>query len=174
MAGIDEPGMRSVVLIAILLMTINCYQIIRYHYERSPQILPKEYKHIYNDLFDIFTPYEFLQIMKHTSPSTQSGLLITKGVRLSKLYLLLDGAATVKVGNVETRINAPHFFGEMSFISNGRANVDVILEERCHLLVFNAANIDILRQIIDRFDERLNYMIASDLATKIQIINRQT
>jgi len=173
-AGIDEPGMRSVVLVAIMLMIINLYQIFRYHYERNIQILPKEYRDIYNDLFEVFTPYEFLQIIKHASQSSQPGLLITKGVRLSKLYLLLDGAATIKVGNTEICLKAPHFLGDMAFVSKSPANANVIIQEGSHFIVFSAESIATLRQIIDRFDERLNYMIASDLANKIQLANSQT
>ena len=125
-AGLFSKGMMASFLSSLLFIAINVYMIYRYYKERDINIIPKPYQKLYQQIFYLLTPYEFMLLLGIADKKVVKGRIITNREKLTCVYILMEGAVLVTPdNNKEIRVEDINFFGEVSVISEREASASV-------------------------------------------------
>lgn len=175
LAGIQQPGMTTIIVFSLINSSINLIQSIRIIFDRIPILLPNELKDIYTKVFDKMTPNEFLKIYRLCKTKTaQRGEHITiQNEPVKSLILLKDGLADIiENGYLITSLDSGFFVGEMSFFTGHMANATVTIEsDTVNYLVWARDKLDKLKIREPQLYEKLEHAISVNLIKKIE---RQT
>jgi hypothetical protein len=175
MAGLDKPGMFTIVLFSLINLVINAIQSTRIILARIPIFLPNELKDIYTKTFDIMTPNEFLRIYKlsKTAKVNQGEQITIQDKPVESLILLKDGMTDILEGKqIITSLGPGFFVGEMSFLTGQMANATVtVASDIVDYLVWDRKKLDNLKIKDPDLYEKLERAISINLIRKI---NEQT
>ncbi|KTD33040.1 Cyclic nucleotide-binding domain protein [Legionella nautarum] len=170
-AGLDKPGMLTIVLFSLINFAINAIQSIRIVLARIPIFLPNELKDIYTKTFDIMTPNEFLRIYKLSkTASVKQGEQITiQDKPVESLILLKEGRTDIiEDKQIITSLSAGFFVGEMSFLTGQMANATVtVASDTVDYLVWDKKKLDQLKIKDPDLYEKLEHTISINLIRKI-------
>jgi CRP-like cAMP-binding protein len=172
-AGLGEAGMMSTFCWSILYALVNSYHLTRLMMERKPILLPKDTAAIYNGFFSqVFTTREFKSLfaMAKTKKTSSSSTIIEHGSTVDILGLLVHGGASVQLDKERTiRLQPGQFMGEMSFLSNGPASADIIIDNQAKYLFWDKDDIRALeaKPSTKELYGKLMQMVSQDIVNKL-------
>jgi CRP/FNR family transcriptional regulator, cyclic AMP receptor protein len=122
--------------------------------------------------FKDFTPYERERVVDNDATffvAEADEFIIEQGTLDTAFYILLSGAANVRVGDSEesvARINPGDFFGEIAFLRNTPRTSHVVASELAIMLrvdrrLLGALSAEIREKIKDKIIDKLLMMVAA-------------
>lgn len=157
-----------------IFLCINGFQTIALWRQRRPIKLPIELEDIYDKAFITMTKREFLYFwqMGKKIKAKANTPLIEEGSQQSKLFLILEGTASVlKMGKEITKLKRGDFVAEMSFLSRLPASADVTAQSHMEFICWEKENLDSLKQINPKFYSKLHSSLSKDVVQKLHQTN---
>lgn len=139
-AGLDVVGMKALLILNMLALFINSYQIINLLLSRAPVFLPEKLKQIYKENFYMLTPTDFLKIYNISKPVTtkKDEILSVQGKDIDYLYLITSGSVTVEIDSKVVKQIGKHFYiGEMSLLTDSAATATVVANTAVELIAWD-------------------------------------
>ncbi|NNL47128.1 MAG: cyclic nucleotide-binding domain-containing protein [Acidimicrobiia bacterium] len=163
-------GNMSVVFWNGLFTVISVFAIVRLLRERRIVILPPELESVRASLFPSVSNRDFLLFWSlGETERLATGSLTTEGQPVARLFLLVEGAASVLVDETEVaRLGSHQFIGEMAFVTGqpASASVEVIDASSVHSWAF--ADLETLHSLEPRLIAPLLRTVNRDLAEKLR------
>ena len=95
--------------------------------------------------------------------------ILREGQREDRLFLLLDGNVSVRVGGTEiARLFRGDFFGEMNIVDGGTCSASVMAEGPCILLTIDRGAIERLAESGERGASRFLLALCSALVERLR------
>jgi hypothetical protein len=156
-----------------LFVVINTLWVIKIIRERRPVRIPPELDDLYQSLFSVMTPREFLEFWGRGAARDLAGQpVIREGESQRELFLILDGGAGVMKGNSElARLGRGAFIGEMSFLTGQPASADVKGNNTLRVMVWDQSDLRQWKSRRPQIFMKLQGVLGSDLVEKIRAAN---
>ncbi len=132
-AGLQNPGMKVILVFSLLCIVIHTKESIRIIRERIPIQLPIDIIKLYSLHFHMMSTKEFLKVyqLSFTKTYEKGDDVTVQGEALSKLKLIKQGIVQIiKDNQAVTTLGAGFFIGEMSFLKGGAANATTSVESK--------------------------------------------
>ncbi len=138
------------VLINFLHSSINSVQIVRILIERYSLSIPEELREVYNAVFSLMKPKEFLTIIKQgkkvTFKKDETDFIFKQGESKDTLILILSGEVNIeKDKNVIAKLGKNSFIGEMHYLTKKPMTADVKPLGEVHCVCWQHEQIDRLK-----------------------------
>lgn len=171
-AGLNQPGMTTIILFSVINSSINIIQSIRIILDRIPIFLSNELKDIYAKTFDMMTPNEFLKAYRlcKTEIAHRGDHITLQNQPVTSLILLKEGITDViEDGHIIASLGSGFFVGEMSFLTGKMANATAIIasDTVCYL-VWDRSKLAKLKIKDPQLYEKLEHAISINLIRKIE------
>lgn len=165
----------SVAFWNILFFAINGFQVSRLIRERRPIELPSEITDLYENIFSSMRRREFLNLWHMGSiDSDENELLIKKGRKQKKLYLILSGKVRVEnKGTLITKLGRGSFLAEMSFLTGNPATADVIADGKVRYIFWEQQKLNDLQKINADLFIKLQNILGKDLTEKVKAVTEK-
>ena len=165
----------SVAFWNILFFAINGFQVSRLIRERRPIELPSEITDLYENIFSSMRRREFLNLWHIGSiDSDENELLIKKGRKQKKLYLILSGKVRVEnKGTLITKLGRGSFLAEMSFLTGNPATADVIADGKVRYIFWEQQKLNDLQKINADLFIKLQNILGKDLTEKVKAVTEK-
>lgn len=111
----------------VAFILVHIYHIAFILKERSSVHFSEEEKELYETVFQIFSPVEFMKFLRICiwCEASKNELLTSQGKEVPNIMLVYNGAVSVQVNHHEVaQLKDGQFIGEMSYIRGGNASAD--------------------------------------------------
>ena len=152
----------------MIFVVINLSQIFIILNERRVRVINKSIVDIYQNKFNNFSTYEFLNFwnLGCIKKFKKNDIIIKKNNKINSIFMILRGS--VGINNNQVSLRRGSFIGEMSFLSQHSTSADVICNEDLQVIEWNN---DILNNIKKRKNIiwiKLQNVFLLDLILKIK------
>ncbi len=152
-------------------VSVNLFQLGRIIYERREITLSAEHQELYETVFSLFSPTEFLKLMRlaQWQESEANEVLVEAGQTAEHIYLIYSGVAEVsKQGQTICELKDGAFIGEISFLSSGLTTASVKWLSPARYLRWEQTDLAALRQRNPHLHFTLQSVLGQDLTRKLQ------
>ena len=168
-----RPGqpMWVQLLMSILLIAINVYQLVALWKETQSNVFDEEAKLLYDRVFYLLTPGEFRRLLKVGSFETlQAGdTLLSKDKRADAISVVVAGELDVRLGdNTLSKIHVGGFAGEMSYFTGQAASVNVCAAVKTQTFRIGHREFETLRDKYPEMHIKLTGILGRDISEKLR------
>jgi len=151
-----------------LFSVVNTVQIIAVIRERTKVPIPKTFEDIYENIFSNLSTREFLYFWSLGEISTRpAGLFLKEGDQPHEVFLLLSGEAHVQKANHEVALlERGHFMAEMSFLTDGRASADIVINHEIGVIGWPHEKLNNLKKLNPALYVKIQGILGRDVANK--------
>jgi len=156
-----------------LYMGINIVWVSLIIEERRPAKIPSEISDLYNSVFAVLTPKEFLAFWKAGSVQQWSdAVVINKNDTPKDVFLVLAGAAHVESdGRKLASLRRGRFFSEMSFLTGRPASATIRGDEKLNAIAWPQHFLRDLKTAKPALFLKIQGILGSELALKLREAN---
>lgn len=153
-----------------LFVLINLYWVVLLLRERAAVKLPEELVPTYEKHFAALAPPEFLRLWQEGQRGQAADVqMVRQGTRPDRLYFLLSGAVSVRVGGHEfARLMPGHFVCEMSLLTGENTTADVYADGTVEYMSWPAATLARLRGRNPMLWSKVQSVLGHDIVEKIK------
>jgi len=160
------------VLINFLHSSINSVQIVRILIERYSLSIPEELREVYNAVFSLMKPKEFLALIKLgkkvTYKKDTTDFIFRQGESKDLLILILSGEVSIeKNKSVIAKLGKNSFIGEMHYLTKKPMTADVIPLDDVHCVYWRHDQIDRLKLKNPHRYANILTILGQDLINKV-------
>jgi CRP-like cAMP-binding protein len=153
-----------------IVVLVNVFMIVLlFSRERYVSFSDSE-KEIYEGIFPSLSAFEFFKLMRRAKwKSHHVGTELTrKGHPVSAVYLIYNGAVSVKAEGEETLTLADGYFvGERSFMNSKVANADVVVKVPTRTLSWNQEELRTLLERNPAMNHSFSSILSKDISKKL-------
>jgi hypothetical protein len=149
---------------------VHVYHIAFLLKERSSVHFSDEEKELYETVFRIFSPVEFMKFLRICiwNQAKQNELLTQQGKDVENIMLIYNGQVSVQINNKEVALlKDGQFIGEMSYIRGGPASANCITLTPTKYLSIPKNELTQLLQRNPAMRTAVQTVLSSDLAKKL-------
>lgn len=155
----------------ICYISVNLYQIIRIHRERSTAKIPHDLLTVYNSIFSNMHPGEFIKLINlgERGFAAEGEYLYRQGEMRDVLILVLQGDVRIESDNkIISQLHGNFLLGEMRYLTRKPISADVIVHKNVNYISWTYEVLDILQKRRPDIRTKLIEVIGKDLIHKIQ------
>lgn len=166
-------GNNAVAFYNSLFFSINTFQVIRLIKERKAIHLSNDLEELYASIFSSMTRREFLLFWNMGSTrESKDSLIIRRGERCNRLYLILSGTVDViKDRKIIAKLTRGKFIAEMSFLTNETASADTLARGDVKHISWNQDKLRHLDQLNPELLIKIQNILGKDLVEKIKAVS---
>ncbi len=164
-------GNGSVIFWNVLFATVSAFAIVRLLRERRIVVLPPDVESVRDSLFPAVSNRDFLLFwsLGETQRITD-GSLTVEGQPVARLFLLVNGAASVRIRDEEVaQLGAHQFVGEMAFVTSQPASASVRITQPTSVHSWAFSDLETLNSLEPRLVAPLLRTVNRDLAEKLRV-----
>ena len=153
-----------------LLITLNLLQIGIILYNTKAYFLAEPWKTFYLKSFTAMEPREFMQLIKIADRHTTTGEQVcTESAAHERLIYLLAGEVEISsAGELIATVARGSFLGEMSFLTGGKQEADVVAPGEIEYLAWDARTMARLKRKKPALFTKLLNVLGVDLISKLR------
>lgn len=167
---ISDAPLWDAILTSGVIGAANLFMIGVILHEKSTFGMSQDMAALYRS-FPTLNPGQFRKIMKHADWVTaqEDHQICTQGVRPQYLYLVSDGAVTLRRNGEDVQIGKGNFIGEISFLLDGPATADVFAPAGAEYVRWNREHLVRLMDRSHRLSNAISALFIKDIARKLSV-----
>jgi hypothetical protein len=164
-------GLWPPIIWGFVFIAVNAWQIRALLMERRPVQLSETEQHLYQMTFRALKPREFLKLLsiatwKKAEPKDH---LVKSGLELDQMMVVYEGKLEVEVGGQSVAcLDDGCFVGEISFLTGGTPNADVVAVEATSYVSWPSKQLQEFLASNPELRASWQFLIGSDLAAKLR------
>ena len=169
--GVEQQGMTAFLLSSIFMIILNFFKIAQYYFRNNIDSIPPNLVGLYCDKFSLFTPHEFMTLVKRSELTILQGDIIKRGVNPGALIIVLEGAVQMSIQHVPIKIYGPLLIGETAYLQKqgyGLANIRAYGAVPAIIIDYDI--LDGLYKKFPDFSQRFAHLMAQAQARKLELI----
>ncbi len=167
---IDNP---TVAAWNTVFVSINTVQVVRLALKRRPVKIPEELNSLYNTVFFLLGPREFLNFWNQgQSASCENTVIVSEGQKPDKLYLITNGLVEAKKNEqIVAKLGAGQFVADMSLVSGEAASATVVANGGVSYHAWNTHDLNTIKKTDRDLYAKIQATLGYELAAKIRRAN---
>jgi hypothetical protein len=158
----------------LVFMAINAYQLQVIWRDARRVSFDGDEAYLYKNVFQIFSPGEFRRILKYAKfeDLEQGKHLMRKDEHVDSICVLCRGALAIHLsGNLLNNIEVGSFVGEMGYLTQRPASVNVIATTASRVFRVDRKNLEDLELKHPDIHAKLTWIMGRDIAEKLRKLN---
>jgi hypothetical protein len=158
----------------VVFLTINAYQLQVIWRETRRTSFSGDEGFLYKNVFSILTPGEFRRVLKfaHFEDLPQGKHLMRRDEHVDHICVLCRGSLGIHIsGNLLNTIEVGSFVGEMGYLTQRPASVNVIATTASRVLQIDRKNLEELELKHPDVHAKLIWIMGRDIADKLRKLN---